>query len=116
LTGAHASEAYLNSANLSGANLSDAKLSGANLTDAKLTGAKLSAPHPRVNTGGFSRPPFAANLSKAALSRADLSNADLGGTKNLTQGQLDEACGNEQTKLPDGLKLKPCSTHSFSPD
>jgi hypothetical protein len=25
--------------------------------------------------------------------------------------QLDEACGNEQTKLPEGLTLKPCTDH-----
>jgi uncharacterized protein YjbI with pentapeptide repeats len=37
-----------------------------------------------------------------------LSGANLSGAKNLTQTQLDGACGNS-TKLPEGLMIKPCS-------
>ena len=46
-----------------------------------------------------------ANLSAAYLIRADLADA-----KNLIQTQLNEACGNNQTVLPEGLglTLKPC--------
>jgi uncharacterized protein YjbI with pentapeptide repeats len=43
-----------------------------------------------------------ANLSGAILIRANLSNA-----KDLTQTQLDAACGAD-AKLPPGLTLKPC--------
>ena len=38
----------------------------------------------------------------------DLSYADLTDAKNLTQTQLDKACGDAHTKLPEGLTLKPC--------
>jgi hypothetical protein len=90
--------AYLGGANLSYANLSNANLrgylSGANLSYANLSGANLSE----------------ANLSDANLRGADLSDAKLSDAKNLTQTQLDEACGNSKTKLPEGLTLKPCST------
>jgi len=49
-----------------------------------------------------------ANLTNANLSGADLSSADLSNAKNLTQMQVDEACGDANTKLPEGLTLKPC--------
>jgi Pentapeptide repeats (8 copies) len=87
LTGANLSGVDLLSANLGGADLSGANLSGADLTDADLTKANLSR----------------ADLTKANLSRADLSDA-----VEITQTQLDEACGNERTRLPEGLTLKPC--------
>jgi uncharacterized protein YjbI with pentapeptide repeats len=53
-----------------------------------------------------------ANLSDADLSRANLSGADLGGVflggaRNMTQEQLDVACGTG-AKLPARLTLKPC--------
>ena len=52
-----------------------------------------------------------ANLSGANLSGANLSGADLRGGGGLTQTQLDEACGDANTKLPEGFKPpKPCST------
>jgi uncharacterized protein YjbI with pentapeptide repeats len=51
-------------------------------------------------TGAFL---FRTNLTDALLSGADLSIA-----KNLTQNQLDQACGGAATKLPEGLTLKPC--------
>jgi uncharacterized protein YjbI with pentapeptide repeats len=99
LTAARLSRAILLAANLSatnlrGADLSGADLSGANLSAANLRGAKLSG----------------ATLFAAKLSAAKLSDADLHDAKNLTQTQLDEACGNANTKLPEGLTLKPCST------
>jgi uncharacterized protein YjbI with pentapeptide repeats len=39
-----------------------------------------------------------AFLTDANLSGANLSTADLSGAKNLTQGQLDQACGNAAKK------------------
>ena len=59
--------------------------------------------------------------------QADLSNADLGKTDllidadlrkanlqgaNLTQGQLDKACGDTKTKLPPNLSVKLCPKES----
>jgi uncharacterized protein YjbI with pentapeptide repeats len=94
LSGANLSGAHLSGANLSGAHLSGANLSGANLSGADLSGAKLGK----------------ANLSGADLSYANLNGADLSDAKNLTQTQLDEACGDANTKLQ-GLTLKPCATN-----
>jgi uncharacterized protein YjbI with pentapeptide repeats len=48
-------------------------------------------------------------LLDAILRDANLSGADLSDAKNLTQTQLDKACGKAETKLPEGLTLKPCS-------
>lgn len=125
LNGANLTDAYLNLTNLTGASLIQANLSGAHLFTADLTGADLSAADlhgtdlrstylSHANLGG-SRLYRAilrgallggTNLSGADLSGADLRSADLSGTENLTQEQLDKACGNAYTKLPGGLTLK----------
>jgi hypothetical protein len=73
------------------ADFSDANLSGARLTNADLRGS---------------------NLSGANLSGANLSNTDLRDT-NVTQQQLDRACGSE-TKLPAGLRIEPCPAPTAS--
>jgi uncharacterized protein YjbI with pentapeptide repeats len=95
LLGANLARANLPGTNLSGANLYYADLSGANLYYADLSGADLR---------------FAdlssADLTGAHLIHANLSRADLTGAKYLTQEQLDKACGNADTKLPEGLTLK----------
>jgi hypothetical protein len=116
---ANLSGADLTGANLTGANLSGADLSGADLTLATLSGARLFG----ANLSGANL--FSANLSPvelvlANLSGADLKDANLSGAKllgadlsgavHLTQAQLDQACGDD-TELPEGLTLKPCSTH-----
>jgi uncharacterized protein YjbI with pentapeptide repeats len=84
--------AILDRADLKGAvlvyaNLSDADLSGANLNGANLRGAKLRG---------------------AGLRGADLSGADLSGADGVTQEQLDEACGDNKTQLPEGLTIRTC--------
>ena len=61
-----------------------------------------------VETGGKEGKP--ADLEKANLKQADLRGADLTGATNLIQGQLNQACVDENTKLPKGLtRPKPCS-------
>ena len=87
LAGANLTKAFLSEANLTGADLLKANLSEANLSDANLTKAFLSE----------------ANLTGANLSEADLSEA-----LNLSQGQLDQACGDDETKLPGELTIKLC--------
>jgi uncharacterized protein YjbI with pentapeptide repeats len=114
LTNAYLSGADLSLANLRGADLSEhAPLSGANLSGADLSEADLSD----ANLSGANLRD--ANLSEATLSGANLSGANLRDAKNLTQTQLNEACGNANAKgspegrglkLPEGLTLKPCST------
>ena len=69
------------------------------MSDANLTGADMS--NADLNH---------ANLRGANLRGANLSDADLSSARNLTQTQLDEACGNASTKLLEGLTVKSCST------
>jgi uncharacterized protein YjbI with pentapeptide repeats len=92
LSGAHLSEAFLFYANLKSAQLGGAYLRGTHLDDAVLDGADL---------GG-------ANLHGADLTQAVLRGAWLIGAEDLTQVQLDRACGDENTKLDPPLKIKPC--------
>jgi Pentapeptide repeats (8 copies) len=118
LSDANQSGAILILANLSGAILSDADLSGATtLIDADLTDANLSraflirANLTDANLRGANLE--RADLTDATLSRANLSGANLSGAnltdvRNLTQMQLDKACGNANTKLPKGLTIKQC--------
>jgi uncharacterized protein YjbI with pentapeptide repeats len=105
-------DADLTVADLTDADVSDADLIAADLDEAKLIGVKLIGSR-------LSR----ANLSGADLSGADLSappidgargavliGADLSSAKHLSQRQLDQTCGDANTKLPEGLTVKPCST------
>jgi len=118
LSGAYLGDANLTDANLSGANLTAANLTGAYLRDANLSGANLIAAYlgdAKLNGADLS----GANLFLATLHEADLTAANLSGASlaeanlrvavNLTQEQLDKACGNEKTKLPVRLTLKPCN-------
>jgi uncharacterized protein YjbI with pentapeptide repeats len=75
-----------------------AKLQGADLRRADLQGADL----------------LGADLQGADLRSADFQGANLRGAnlkeaEFLTQQQLDEACGDEETKLSEGLTIETCS-------
>ena len=63
---------------------------------------------------GWGRVPVRqADLIGANLQGADLAFADLTQAKDLTREQLDEACGDDETTLPDYLadyQMKPCPT------
>jgi uncharacterized protein YjbI with pentapeptide repeats len=50
-----------------------------------------------------------ADLQGADLRRADLQGANLKEAELLTQQQLDKACGDEETKLSEGLTIETCS-------
>jgi type II secretory pathway pseudopilin PulG len=101
----------LSNANLRAANLREAELSEADLREADLRAADLSG----ANLSG-------ANLARADLSEATLSGANLTGAAltganlsevlGLAQEQLDVACGNDETKLPKGLTIKPCEPNA----
>jgi uncharacterized protein YjbI with pentapeptide repeats len=120
LSGANLSSANLSGAELTRANLSDAGLIGANLSGADLSIANLSNAWLGNANLGLSGADLSgailfradlrhANLSGAILTGANLSGADLSGARELTQTQLDEACGDANTKPPEGLKPpKPC--------
>ena len=95
LQGANLQKATLRDANLRWANLRRANLQMADLYHAKLQGANLSY----------------ANLQGADLEEAYLQGADFTDAQNLTQEQLDAACGDDETTLPDDLadyRVKPC--------
>jgi uncharacterized protein YjbI with pentapeptide repeats len=83
-------------ANLSQANLVDADLSSAVLSYAALAGAYMI--HARLGD---------AKMTGTVLLGTLLYNADLSCVSDLTQSQLDQACGTD-AKLPPGLALKPC--------
>jgi uncharacterized protein YjbI with pentapeptide repeats len=140
LSGANLSKADLNGALLSHANLSAADLSGANLFATyigalsaeefylhvhllqptnELHGWRLMAwPPPNLPAAQLA----GANLSGAHLTFADLtetdlyhvnlSGADLSETQGLTPHQLDEACGDSNTKLPASMTVRPCTERS----
>ncbi len=92
--------AFLVRADLALVNLEGANLSGASLHAADLQGSILQS----ANLKG-------AILQWAKLKGADLSGADFTGATYLSQAQLDGACGDDKTKLPDYLadyQMKPC--------
>ena len=107
--GASFKSAELQRADFSGANLADSNFQKAELGRAIFTGAEFSD-----NVFAF------ANLARADFRKAsiagslDFSNAymfltridgeDLSSAKGLQQAQIDLACGDGDTKLPEGLK------------
>jgi hypothetical protein len=111
VSGAVLDNANLSNAALAYANLINANLINANLTAASLHGANLSGASLLIYTKLTRADLTGANLTGANLLRADmngadLSNADLSDARDLTQEQLDQACGNADTKLSEGLTLK----------
>ncbi len=105
-------EADLEGANLAGADLFQSSLAGARLRGARLGGAGLmSADLLGADLAGADLKGAdlkGARLGGADLRGADLRGADLTGAVGLTQDQLDQACGDGNTKLPPGLTIKPC--------
>jgi uncharacterized protein YjbI with pentapeptide repeats len=112
LEGAALREAHLKSAALQGAYLEGAALQGAHLEGANLRGAHLG----RARLGGAHLE--GANLREAHLEGVDLNQAHLGGTHfrgarleganlhgviRMTQAQIDNAYGDANTGLPEGL-------------
>jgi uncharacterized protein YjbI with pentapeptide repeats len=95
LVDANLERTHLERANLAEANLAGANLERANLVEANLAGANL----------------VKANLVDANLRKVNLKDADLSGAflqemteDSLTQTQINEAVGNDATKLPDHLQ------------
>lgn len=86
----HADARYMciSYANLAGATFRETDLTGVNLGHSDLSGADLSG---------------------AILDIASLIGTDLSTVKGLTQEQLDTACADETTKLPEGFTPHLCS-------
>jgi uncharacterized protein YjbI with pentapeptide repeats len=85
--------ADLRDVNAYGAVLTAANFAGANLTNASFVGAYLEG----------------ANFRGATLTGANFSGAEMERATGLSQGQLDGACGDASTRLPRGLRLRPCA-------
>lgn len=71
---------------------SSSSFTGANLTNASFVGAYLDG----------------ANFSGATLTGTNLSGATLLRATGLTQSRLNQACGDETTRLPRGLTIPRC--------
>ena len=119
---ARAELAQVKGAPLWGTNLRDADAVGAFLAKADLTLADLQRIFlTNANLQGADL--WGANLQGAFLYQADFKGARLEGTdftnaRGLTQDQLEGACGNDETRLPDYLadyRMKPCPAPAQSP-
>lgn len=116
LSGADLRRVSLVAANLAGADLSGADLSGANLvatnlSGAELDGTRLTATHlTAANLAGADL--RGAELTEATLRGVNLSGADMRGAVGLTQDQLDDACGDAATRLPEGLTVPECGSQA----
>jgi Pentapeptide repeats (8 copies) len=113
LQGADLRTAQLEAADLRGAQLEAADLRGAQLRlaslwKARLQGAVLWKAH--LEWVSLAETQLqGADLRGAQLHFADLRYADLRAVKNLTQDQINNACTDETTKLPEGLTTAaPC--------
>jgi uncharacterized protein YjbI with pentapeptide repeats len=124
LTGANLSAADLSHASLFDASVDKALLSGALLTQTHLAGdrkAQMQWMHEwairfspqtasRFLPGNYSAVDEHWVMFHGAIF-SDLSRVDLSST-DVAQRELDEACGDEATKLPPGLTIRPCKTVS----
>lgn len=108
LAGADLTNTCVKGGNLAGSDFSNARLvlmcmsyadfSGASFRNADLAGANLS--HAKLD---------GADFTGADLSITSFKGTDLTGAKGLSQKQLDAACGDAETKAPQGLAVKTCS-------
>lgn len=132
LRGAELNETVLAGVNLRAANLQGAKLERASLKTALLDGADFRGAVLRatnfsqasIDAADFRRADLwyadlrgsslreadfrNANLHFARFGDADLSGSDLTRTKHLVQRELDAACGDAATQLPDDISITPC--------
>lgn len=92
LIGASAASVDFTRSNFDRARMDNINLTGATLDGGQFTGVRF----------GF------ANFADATLLETNFSDADLTHVVGLTQVQLDSACGNMNTRLPDGLSLGYC--------
>ncbi len=105
--------AYLGRAQLQYANLQGADLEDADLEDADLENAVFYCFADHRNDPKKDMVTTCANLKGANLKGARLAGTDLRFAKNLTQTQLDGACGD--ARLPPGLSVKACTGESAQP-
>lgn len=117
---ANLSEADMNSstfeyARFLSATMTAANLVGSNLTSADFTSATLSRANLKSQVHLRQ-----ANFSNATLDGTDLRGADMRFSRGLTQSQIDLACLDVETKLPEPLKwngrAEPCAPAPQPPE
>jgi uncharacterized protein YjbI with pentapeptide repeats len=91
LAGAILERAILRKSDLRGSDLRNAVLDGADLCRANFSGADLRG----------------ASMACAFLKRTDLTGADLSTARGLTPAQINDAYGDERTRLPADLMRPP---------
>ena len=97
------SAAVMNYTTMAGADLRDVNAYGAVFTGVSFAGANLT------NASFVGTYLEGANFRGANLSGVNFSGAEMDRAIGLTQGQLSEACGDDSTTLPRGLRLRSCS-------
>jgi len=119
LSGADLRGARLAGAQLSEANVSTADLKGADLSGGRFVGSNLAGADLR-NTSAEDASFAGANLLGADLREARLYGVDLSGARldagpsnelRISQSQLDVACGDSSTEVPEILEPPPPCTH-----
>jgi uncharacterized protein YjbI with pentapeptide repeats len=96
------SAAVMNNTNLSGADLRDVNAYGAVFTSVNFAGANLT------NASFVGTYLEGANFRGATLTGVNFSGAEMNRAVGLTQRQLDGACGDATTTLPQGLRIPSC--------
>jgi len=103
LTKAEMARSILVSANLSRANLTKAEFQRANLEGSNLEGANLSGSD--LARANFTKTRLdGARMNQARTFRTRFEGVNLSGVVGLTAAQLESACGDAATRLPEGLK------------
>lgn len=106
--------------NFSGADLTSATATGANFEGSHFVKSRFD--HAALDEAVLDKAVFHgvqfgnASLANATMAEADFSGSDLSLTKGLTQEQLDTACGNAATELPEGLTVSYCENAEFEMD
>ena len=112
LRGANLSHANLKRVGLADADLEEAKLNHADLRYSRLEGANLRKADLSMATlmeVDLDETEWeGATLTGAIMENISLRGADLRGAIGLVKKQLDGACGDKDTTLPNGWKVKPC--------
>ena len=96
------SAAVMNGTTMAGADLRDVNAYGAVFTGVSFAGANMT------NASFVGTYLEGANFRGAILTGVNFSGAEMDRALGLTQPQLDQACGDDSTKLPHGLHVKFC--------
>lgn len=94
--------AVMNRTRFSNADLRDVEAYGGVFSSSNFSGANLS------NSSFVGTYLDGASFSGATLAGANFSGASMRGARGLTQGRLNQACGDEATRLPPGLSIPHC--------